>query len=134
MTDCLVMSIDWRFLCPNFIDLGQVVLILHDFKEKSYFLPQYTFSSEWRNCVFLPCSHVATFWNRNKRLVLKEIWIDKLTKVYQNLLTIFVFPAQTVLKKIWKFNISRLVSKILLLIEGQSLLQNYLKSKLLVLR
>ena len=61
MTDCLVMSIDWRFLCPNFIDLGQVVLILHDFKEKSYFLPQHTFSSEMKElCIFtlLSCSNI----------------------------------------------------------------------------
>ena len=48
LTDCRLKSIDRRFLCRNFMNLGQVVWILHYFKENTSYLPQTTFSLEMK--------------------------------------------------------------------------------------
>ena len=43
-TDCLLKSIDWRFLYQNFIKIGRVVKILQDFEVKTNFLSIAEFS------------------------------------------------------------------------------------------
>ena len=43
-TDCLLKSIDWRFLYQNFIKIGQVVQILQVFEVKTNFLSMAEFS------------------------------------------------------------------------------------------
>ena len=56
LTDCHLKRIDWRFLCKNFLNLGQVVWILRNCKENSSYLPQTTFSLKMKELGTSLCS------------------------------------------------------------------------------
>ena len=105
-TDCVLKSIDWRFLCQNFMNLGQLVWILHYFKENTSYLPQTTFSLEMKElgiftvlsfCNILIYVHkVDPEWKMN--------WptYEPLSN-HLSFWTYFVFPAQNNEKKRFKF-------------------------------
>ena len=75
-TDCLLKSIDWRFLYQNFIKIGQVVKILQDFEVKTNFLLMAEFSIK---TVKESISKFLSFlirlsWELVNGLVWKKIW------------------------------------------------------------
>ena len=122
-TYCILKSIDWRFLCQNFINLGQVVWILHDFQEKTSFQPLTTFSLEMKELhIFTMLSYCNILKQRHKIGLEWNInWQTYETiSNYLSFWTIPVFLAQSVQKKLqnWKCTLSWFVSKILMLRES----------------
>ena len=123
LTDCHLKSIGWRFLCQNFMNLGQVVWILHNFKENTSYLPQTTFSLEMKELhIFTMLSYCNILKQRHKIGLEWNInWQTYETiSNYLSFWTIPVLLARTVQKNLqnWKCTLSWFVSKILMLRES----------------
>ena len=97
LTDCHLKSKDWRFLCRIFMNLGQVVWILHNFKENTSYLPQTTFSLEMKELgIFTVLSFCDILIQGHKvGLEWKMNWpnYEPLSN-HLSFWTNFVFPAQ----------------------------------------
>ena len=80
-TDCLLMSIDWRFLYQNFIKIGQVVLFYMYLSKKTFSLPLPVFDGKMEEQCFCPILSFCNFLSQRHKISPKWKMIMKLHQI-----------------------------------------------------